>query len=188
VARQIKAMEGTVSASSDVTPKMAYIQSVSRTGFESPIVQGLLDTGLTNRKFKVHSAEGDKIVDFKTAMSSYYDQIASGEAIDMTTGQNVASTVGMSTVAAKDMPNLGDSASLKNVGKGETLAHYTTRTQKAAAKTAQQANVTVTLDATDWLKQRFRFLDTSTASTDPNAALLPPPVQVTSNALHSGNP
>lgn len=188
VAREIKAMKGTVTAASDITPKTAYIQSVARTGFESPIVQGLLDTGLTNRKFKVHSAEGDKIVDFKTAMSTYYDQIASGEAIDMTTGQNVASTVGMSTVAAKDMPNLGDSAAVKNVGKGETLAHYTARTQKAADKAAQQAHVTVTLDATDWLKQRFRFLDTSPASTDPNAALLPPPVQVTSNALHSGNP
>jgi hypothetical protein len=189
VARELKAMKGTVTAAADVTPKVSYLQAVSRTGYESPIAQGLLDTGVTNRKFKVKSAEGDKIVDFKTAMSTYYDQIASGEAIDMTTGQNVASSVGMSPVAAQNMPSgLQDSASLKNVGKGETLAHYTARTQKAADKAAGQAHVTVTLDATDWLKQRFRFLDTSTAPTDPNAALLPPPIQVTSSALNSGNP
>lgn len=189
VAREVQALKGTVSASSDVTPQQAYLQSVGRTGFESPIVQGLLTNKMTGRMFKVHSAEGDKIVDFKTAMSTYYDQMASGAAIDMTTGQAVSATVGMSTVAAANMPSaLGDSASQKNVGQGETLAHYTARTQTAAAKAANQSNVTVTLDATDWLKQRFRFLDTATGTTDPNAALVPPPTQVTSSALPTGNP
>jgi hypothetical protein len=163
--------------------RQAYIKRVASSKMESPIVEALLKDQDFHRRFQVESDDGLRVVDLKTAMESYYDQIASGAA-QIVAGTGSGGTIAdyVANVGLAADPNasteLGGMNTAKTTGAGkdkkgneriapgQSAADWQKEQDKKGGSTTH-----VLIEATPELRRLFRITPGSAAAAVKSAGI-----------------
>jgi hypothetical protein len=162
--------------------RLKYLQQVSKTGINSPVVDAALkDNSNFGKLYRVNTADGAKTVSFNDLVTNYSDQLASGEATYATGSNQSGSQVGVSVSGGYGGPSTATgtaaSASKGFTGKDQTkkAEQWEAKYQKQAPKqTGKKGSQDITISATPQLAQLFGFAINGQSITVQTATSLSP--------------